>query len=294
MDPVQGQRERAQREQHAGSTGGAPSRRSRAAPADTAGRRPSREPIREPARSGPVAVVGDDQVPGRVPARRRRGQQVAQPAEAARHARRVEGVAHRPEAERQDRPHARRPTRAGASSTARASSRARPPARRVGAQARPPSRRLGRGRAGARDGGGSPRSNRSPVALSALPARRFLGSWARSQAAEIVALQAAGNHRRGTVISNAPRCLDKHDSVAAGTAGQGRPAAPARRRDRSSPACVVGVMAAVGYVVHVAQSAPALDTLHQIGGGHLAGVRLRRHAPRVHPVRRTAHPRVLE
>ncbi len=76
--------------------------------------------------------------------------------------------------------------------------------------------------------------------------------------------QPAGNHtaRRyshGRGLSE--RCQDKHDSVAGGATAPDPPASSSSVSAASSAHFLIGALAAVGYVLSVAQSAPTLDSL---------------------------------
>ena len=250
----------------------------------------------ERAQVGAVAVVGDHQIPGRVPARRRGRQQVAEPAEAARHAGRVEGAAHRPEAERQ------RPCPRPATQTSRREIHS---ARQL---SRTAAIRAGSARSALRQAGAAARlapararrrtTRRSRGARAGWPSRRCRGSSAR------------GSERR----RRAPRCKWQEITTPSGNLGYeptmsrqarqrrrrhnraGPDPDPARRRrrarrraDRSarsrrSATCCTSPQSAPG----ARNAAP--DRERRL----LAGVRRRRHAPGLHPVRRAAHPDHLE
>ena len=167
---------------------------------------------------GPVAVAGDHQVPGRVPARGGSGEQVAQPAEAAGHAGRVEGLAHGAEAEGERPCPRRRPTRAAASSTAPASCRARrASARVVRAQPARATVRRASGRAPARARRRRPTVERGR-ARCALSATVELGG---------VGVHASGTERRG-----AAKCKRQEITTAHGNLEHPEMSRQARKRRR--------------------------------------------------------------
>ena len=307
MDAVQRERQRRHRQQHAGGDRRHAERRDRAE-AERVEREEGGARGRERAEVGAVAVVGDHQVPGRVPARGRRREQTAERAEPARHAAGVERVAHRAEAERQHRPHpgepheqARGPQRApdradrerpagvdshrarGAGGSRRGQRRI---ARRVGA----------RGREGGRQLAGHRRERRAHgldhgvggvgghIVGATGPRGCTRGRRQRKwQEITIRAVISAGvcpaklASAGAATTARVPRgsCPDRRRRArddARARRDRGRRLRPARRR----------------HGARARLAAP--DPLRRL----LAGVRRGRHAARVHPVRRPAQPRRLE
>ena len=228
MDPVEGKAKREQREEHTGDHGRDPEPGDRSH-AEWIEREEGSAGGRQSAQVGAVAIVGDDEVPGRVPARDGGSEQAPEPAEAPRHPRGVEGSSHGPVAEGLDRRDGSSPDeQTRADQRAHAHAQGRHP-QRIGAHAPPPAERKGE-----------------------RPARRSLLPDGRGQLARTLAegqlgcvrvdrarhgprdhWEGTGRNSQGcTVISNLLRCLDKHDSAGAGTVAAG-----ARGCCSSSVAC---------------------------------------------------------
>ena len=269
------------------STSGTPSAEIRARRADTAGR--SRARGRERAEIGAVAVVRDHQIPGRVPARRRRREQVAEPAEAPRHAGRVERVARRAGAERQHRAHAgepdqqarapqRPPAVAHAPPSAPGSAAARAQCERARTVlARPARTRI--------------RARRARSPSSAISSRRCRSSCLAARACETRRSRNWQEITIRAVISAAEMSRQarqrrrRHNRARAHTDSADRRRRARhradRRRDRRGRLRLARRPVGAGARLAAAARRRRL----------LAGVRRRRHAARLHPVRPAAHAR---
>ena len=207
----------ADRQQHA-SQHRRHAQRCDAAQAERVQRKEGRARGRVDAEVGAVAVAGDHQVPGRVPARRRSGEQVAEPAEATGHARGVEGFALGPEAEGEHRAHARDPDE-------QARAPQRPPAvahgghpRGVRAQPREPGGVRAQPREPPCGRSQRPRGRWLPRGARALERLRQLaralghgelggvGVHGLASSVEIAALASGRKSQQRTVISNRRRC----------------------------------------------------------------------------------------
>ena len=198
VDAVERQRKRRQDSSTPASTGGRPTCEIAPRPSGYSGKKAVREDVND-AEVGAVAVVGDHQVPGGVPARRRRRQQVAEPAEAPVTPGGSKALRTGPKPNASTAPR-RRPTPAGASSTAPARCRARRPCARV--EARRPRAPAGEPRACDADRG-APERRRS--ASRCRRGRRRLAVGARDGARSAMASSAVSGFIVGRRHASASR-----------------------------------------------------------------------------------------